>query len=134
MRQRILDELKLNRAEELIPAVYRGRLDRVSLAGLAPLVLSAAEAGDKVAQDIVDSRAAELAELAAAVARKLTLDKPLIPIALSGGLLLRSPYYRERFSAVLQAKGTQGDPTILVSDPAEGAIRIAFDRSRMKKP
>jgi N-acetylmuramic acid 6-phosphate etherase len=124
---RLLDHLQLKSFDGLIPMIYQGRLDRASLARLAPLVVEVAEAGDCVASAIVEGAASELAELAAAVAAKLCFSATPVPLALAGGVLLGSAYYRRLFLSALEKKSIQAAPLALVSNTAEGAIRIALE-------
>jgi N-acetylmuramic acid 6-phosphate etherase len=126
LTDRLLAAHGLTRPEELIGVVYRGG-DRAALAALAPLVLEAA-AECPVADDIVRTAAAELAAAAAAAARSLGLDSAF-PVALAGGLLLSSTDYRDRFLAALADRGLTAAPVTLVTEPAEGAVRLALDRS-----
>jgi len=77
--------LEPNRAS-LIRWLYQGEADRhPEIAGLAPLVLRAAEQGDAVAMDIVRRGARHLAALGQAVADRLALAEP--HYAFGGGLL-----------------------------------------------
>ena len=126
LTDRLLAAYGLTRPEELIGVVYRGG-DRAALAALAPVVLDAAEAGDPVAEDIVRDAAGELASAAAAAARQLNLGSAF-PVALAGGLLVASPGYRDRFLAALTERGLTVGPVALVTEPAEGAVRLALDR------
>jgi len=126
LTDRLLAACGLKRAEELIGVVYRGG-DRASLAALAPVVLDAAEAGDPVADDIVRDAASELAAAVAAAARQLQLGA-VFPVALAGGLLVESPAYRERFLSAITDRGLSGNPVTLVTEPAEGALRLALDK------
>jgi N-acetylmuramic acid 6-phosphate etherase len=125
LTERILDAMKLGQAQELIPAVYRGGWDRAALAGMAPLVLNAAASGDAVAGEIVRSSAEELARTAVAAVRRLALDHNPIPIALTGGVILSTTTYREQVLQSMRAHGLQTDPVTLVTEPAEGALRLA---------
>ncbi|QJW94058.1 N-acetylmuramic acid 6-phosphate etherase [Frigoriglobus tundricola] len=104
--------------------VYRGG-DRAALAALAPVVLAAAEAGDPVADQIVCDAASELAAATAAAARHLNFGAAF-PVAMAGGLLA-APDYRERFLSALAARGLAVGPGALVTEPAEGAVRLALD-------
>jgi N-acetylglucosamine kinase-like BadF-type ATPase len=106
---------------ELVPAVYGGAWDRAALAGLAPLVLEAAEVA-AVAAEVVAEGAGELARAAAAVARALGWQE--FPLALAGGLL-GEERYRLRVLAALAAEGLRPGPVTLVSEPAEGAVKRA---------
>lgn len=120
----LLDALGLNQPEELVGLVYRGG-DRAALATLAPVVLSVASTGDPVAVDIVETAAGELATATAAVVEALGLAS-VFPAALAGGLLVSSASYRERFLSILANRGLIASPVRLVTEPAEGAVRMAL--------
>jgi N-acetylglucosamine kinase-like BadF-type ATPase len=126
LTDRLLAAYGLSRPEELVGVVYRGG-DRAALAALGPGVLDAADAGDPVAEEIVREAAGELASAAAAAARQLSLG-PAFPVALAGGLLVASPSYRERFLSALKARGLTPGHVALVTEPAEGAVRLALDK------
>jgi N-acetylmuramic acid 6-phosphate etherase len=126
-----LDRFRLKNPSELIGVIYRGGLDRTALAALAPLVLEAAEAGDRVAAQIVSQGAAQLAALVAAAARKLRLGAlEALPLALAGGLLLLSATYRSSLLGALKEQGVFATPVTLVDEPAAGAVRLALERAR----
>jgi N-acetylmuramic acid 6-phosphate etherase len=125
LTDRVLAAYGLARPEELVGIVYRGG-DRAALAALAPVVLEAAEAGDPVADDIVRDAAGELAAATAAAARQLNLGAAF-PVALAGGLLVSSPGYRGRFLSALTDRGLTAEPVALVTEPAQGAVRLALD-------
>jgi N-acetylmuramic acid 6-phosphate etherase len=124
LTDRLLAAYGLKRPEELIGVVYRGG-DRAALAALGPVVLEAADDGDPVAEEIVREAASELASAAAAAARNLNLGGKF-PVALAGGLIAASPNYRERFLLALSARGLTLGPVKLVTEPAEGAVRLAL--------
>jgi N-acetylmuramic acid 6-phosphate etherase len=126
LTQRLLAHLGLARPEELIGVVYRGGLDRAGLAALAPLVLEAAADGDPLADGIVSYGAAQLAVAVAGAACQLNLQHAPLPLALGGGVLLGSPYYRERVLRSLTSQEIHAEPVTLVHEPAEGAIRLAM--------
>jgi N-acetylglucosamine kinase-like BadF-type ATPase len=124
LTERFLNRFGLGKPQDLIPAVYRGGWDRTALAGLAALVVETAE-GDAVAAKVVEEGARELALAGKAVARELGWGGT-VPVALAGGLLLGSEGYRQRVLDGLQAQGVQGDPVTLVTEPAQGAVRLAL--------
>jgi N-acetylglucosamine kinase-like BadF-type ATPase len=124
LTDRLLAAHGLSRPEELVGVVYRGG-DRAALAALAPIVLEAATSDDSVAGEIVRTAASELAAAAAAAARQLGLGSAF-PVALAGGLLVSAAGYRERFLAALADRGLTADPVALVTEPAEGAVRLAL--------
>jgi N-acetylmuramic acid 6-phosphate etherase len=126
LTDRLLAVYGLTQPQELVSVVYRGG-DRAALAALAPVVMQAAEDGDAVAEAIIREAAAELATAVAAAAGQLDLGSAF-PVALAGGLLVSSAGYRDRFLAALADRGLTADSVALVTEPAEGAVRLALDR------
>lgn len=133
LTDRFLQRMGLADVPALIPAVYRGPWDRAAISGLAPLVLETADAGDAVAREILDREARELAKTASAAVRQLELDTEGVPLALTGGIILRNDRYRSSFLDALRAEGVTPEPVGLVSDPGVGAIVLAR-RAATAKP
>lgn len=123
---RILKAMELSQPQELIPAVYRGGWDRAAIAGLAPIVFDVAAEGDEIAEVIINRQAGELAHTISTSARQLGFKS--FPLALAGGALLKSEYYRTKVLESLAQYGMTADPVSLVSNPALGAVRIARER------
>jgi N-acetylglucosamine kinase-like BadF-type ATPase len=121
----LLAALNLAQPQQMVSALHGGAWDRSALAALAPRVVEAADAGDEVASDILEQGAQDLALAAAAVACSLRLTGP-VPLALAGGVLLSSASYRQRFLHALSSRGVQAASVTLVSQPAEGAVRLAL--------
>ena len=71
-------------AEELTAALYREGADKRRLAALSPLVDEAAALGDEVALDILADTARELADMALAAVRRLSLREEAFSVYLSG--------------------------------------------------
>ncbi len=117
--------MNLPAAPDLIPAVYRGAWDRSAIAGLAPLVLELAEAGDAVAADIVRQQARELSLTAAGAVGANGLPKKGLPVALAGGVLTNSELYRQHFLDGLREAGIEPGAVQLVTEPAVGAVVLA---------
>ena len=97
-----------------------------TLASLAPVVMTVADAGDLRANAIVSMAVEELALHVRALARQLFTDeRASVPVALSGGLLGKGRPLRKRLehrlkTAVPGAHVSTGDV-----DPARGAVRGA---------
>ena len=127
LTRRLLDRMGLNDPAGLIAAVHGGVWDRTRLSGLAADVIRAASEGDAVAQEIVTRQAADLAGCVTAVARALGFPAEGVPLALAGGLLVNAPTYRDQFLRQLISAGVRPVHTLAVSDPAEGAVRLARD-------
>ncbi len=121
----ILAEMGLSEPIDMIHAVYSGPWDRARLATLAPLVLRAAAEGDAVAQSIVNQQASELARTVLAVGRKLDLVETALPLALTGGAILNSEWYREQFLQKLTDLGMRTASVHLVHEPAQSALCVA---------
>lgn len=127
---KFLQRMGLTAVPDLIPAVYRGPWDRAAIAGLAPLVLDAADAGDAVATAIVRREAADLAVTAATAVANIGLPVAGVPLALTGGVILRSDPYRAAFLESLRDRGVTPDPVGLVPDPGVGAVVLARRAAR----
>ncbi len=109
---------------DFIPAVYRGVWDKAAIAALAPVVLELAPTDD-TAREIFESEALELAKTAAGAVANGGLPRDGVPVALTGGLLLESEAFRERFLKELRTCGVNPGPVGLVDDPATGAVVLA---------
>ncbi len=123
--ERFIGWMNLKDAPDFIPAIYRGAWDRAAIAGLAPLVLIAAEDGDAAAARIVKEEATELARTAAGAVRANGLPTADLPVALAGGVLAHSEAYRRIFLAALIECGIRPGAVEIVTDPALGAVVLA---------
>lgn len=118
---------ELERIDQLIRKVYADpAASRIEIAGLAPLVVTAAEAGDQPAQAILTKAGTDLGGLAVTALRRLALPEaaPQI-VALTGSVATRVQYVR----AALQAHLAEHAPGAQLIDPrrgpGEGAILLA---------
>jgi N-acetylglucosamine kinase-like BadF-type ATPase len=94
------------------------------VAALAPLVVQASEAGDKVAHDILMSSAHTLATLAAAVRRNLFLEHLPALVAYVGGVFQCRPIL-ERFRLLVEMEEGNRVAAPLFG-PAAGALIEAY--------
>ncbi|MFT7677483.1 MAG: N-acetylglucosamine kinase-like BadF-type ATPase [Planctomycetota bacterium] len=126
--ERLLATLGLTGLRAVARAHLAGELDRARVAGLAPVVLEAAGAGDEVAREVLAAATAGLAQAARAVVERLEQGESL-GIACQGGLLHSSVYA----AALTAALGRQlpDNPVVRpAAGPLEGAAylaRMAFD-------
>jgi N-acetylmuramic acid 6-phosphate etherase len=132
LTERLLAVLGLTRPDELVASVYRDP-NRARLAALAPVILDTAAAGDRTADGIVRDAAGELAAAVAAAAHTLRLPATF-PVALAGGLLVSSAAYRGRFLAALAERGLRAEPAAVVTEPADGAVRMALEGGSDSRP
>jgi N-acetylglucosamine kinase-like BadF-type ATPase len=121
----LLDKLATRDPRDFIPAVYRGVWDRAAIAGLAPLVVATAQAGDDVAHKLMVHQVTELARTAVAAADANGLPRLGLPIAVAGGLIVGSEFYRDLFVEALRGFGLHAGSVQSVEDPAIGAIIMA---------
>ena len=90
-------------------------------------MLELAQAGDEPAREILNTGAAELAELVRATQKKLNLEGE--PIALLGGLLETDNVYRELVSETLTPLGQVCRPN---HDALWGAAQMAWELGQEK--
>jgi N-acetylmuramic acid 6-phosphate etherase len=120
----MLEALECRSPMDLRTIISREEFDARRLASLAPLVLSAAEAGDQVAGTIVEAAARELAGLVPSVAQRLDFESG-IELAVTGGVLVHSRLLRERMLEEIAAAGLNVARVGVVETSVRGAIRIA---------
>lgn len=120
-----LADLGARDPRDFIPAVYRGAWDRSAIAGHAPLVVATAEAGDEVAHKIVVRQVTELARTAVSAIDANSLPRLGLPVAVAGGLIVGSAFYRGLFVEALRGFGVHPGCVNPVADPAVGAVILA---------
>jgi glucosamine kinase len=123
----ILTAAEVNTVEQLIPWAIASTT--TTIAGLAPVVMATAAAGDPRATALVSLAAEELVVHVRALAMRLFGDeRAAIPVAFSGGLLQKGSLLRKKLeqrirSAVPGAQLKSGEII-----PARGAVRAAIQR------
>jgi N-acetylglucosamine kinase-like BadF-type ATPase len=121
----LLDRLHLKRAEELVTAIYPTASDRARIASLADVVTELADQDDAAAEQILDTAAAQLAAMVAAIARRLDFSPNPFPLAVAGGALLGSEKLRISLGESLGSLDLAPASVVEVKDPVLGAIRLA---------
>ena len=121
----LLSKLGTQDPRDFIPAVYRGSWDKATIASLAPTVMDLAGAGDNTALAIFEQESLELARTAVGAVILAGLPRQDVPLALTGGLILRNEWFRESFLANMRTHGVFPGPVGLVEDPAIGAIVLS---------
>lgn len=98
-----------------------------TLATLAPVVMSVADAGDLRANSIVSLAVEELSLHVRALARQLFTDeRASVPVALTGGLLRKGSSFRKRLEHRLKSAVPGAHIRVEEVDPARGAVRGAI--------
>lgn len=123
LTEKVLAAGGLEKVTELIPFVYK-EFAPGKVAPFARLVSEAAEEGDVVSQEILNSGAEELGLAIMAVLDQMGVGKP-VPCALGGGILANTDGYREQVLAYLKEKAANVGPVEIVTEPVYGALRIA---------
>jgi len=125
----ILEHWSLAAPQGLVSQMYFGPVPTQKIAALASVVEGAAFAGDPVAIKILRKAGHELALAVSAVARRLELPGP-IPCALAGSTIVKGRIARQMFIEAAASLGLQLDPVTPVSEPAQGALRLARESLR----
>ena len=113
---------------EVALAVHAGRIEESSLARLAPAVFAAATGGDAVARGIVDGLADELATMAHAAMRRLTIVRSPVPVVLAGGVFrAEDAAFHVRLREGILAVAPRATITRLDAPPVVGAILLGLD-------
>jgi len=111
---------------EIPLAFYEGRLGRPEIAALAPVVTAAAAGGDAVAVSLVDDAARGLAEIAAAVVRRLTWPDGTVAVATVGGVFSAGPTLLRPMARALAARAPGAVLVPPRLPPAAGALLLAL--------
>jgi N-acetylglucosamine kinase-like BadF-type ATPase len=126
----VAKRLGLSSSQRIISKIYQDRFDP-SL--LAPLVLKAAEKGDKVSKRILEEAALELVHhvrvlLAKLKRRKNPLGGKRINLVLLGGMLERSNYFSHALKKRIHSAFPRVDIRPPRGSPAYGGVLLALKR------
>lgn len=114
------DKFGIGSQEKLISEIYKNNFD---MASVAPIVLEAADGGDKAALKIINEETGELIEHISAMRRKL--NQPRMNLSFIGGIISSKNIY----SALLRKKIADDLPEINLQEPdyppAMGAVLMA---------
>ncbi|RPI25586.1 MAG: hypothetical protein EHM61_13970, partial [Acidobacteria bacterium] len=125
IRQKVMEQFYLTSVEELISLLYGEETTPRRIAGVYPLILEAAEEGDEVAGQLLESAAASLVQAALAVIRRLKMEDKVFPVALSGGVFRNSLKMCATFQRLLAKTIAGAHLTEPCHPPEVGALLIA---------
>jgi glucosamine kinase len=121
----VLTAAEVSEASELIR--WAASATPGTLATLAPVVMSVADAGDLRANSIVSMAVEELALHVRSLARQLFTDeRASVPVALTGGLLSRGSSLRKRLEHRLKTAVPGAQLHAEDIDAARGAVKMAL--------
>jgi glucosamine kinase len=95
------------------------------IAALFPLVQQEARAGDAVARSLCREAAADLAELALTMVRRLGRQRLPVRVICSGGVFQSSPLIRRAFAVRVHQSSPGARISLLRREPVEGALLLA---------
>jgi N-acetylglucosamine kinase-like BadF-type ATPase len=114
---------------EVRALVYSRKFDRLQVAALAPLVARAAGLGDRIAQSILDGAGLSLAELAAAVIRRLGLEEERTHVAPVGGVFRAGEMILQPFERALKVLSPRAFLAQPILPPVLGAALLALKQA-----
>ena len=120
----ILEHWSLAAPQELIGHIYQRRIPTQEIAALARLVDMAASDQDRVAQNILQEAGHELALAVSAVVQRLGMHGT-VPCAQAGSVIVKGQFIARTFLDAAVALGLRLDPVTPVTEPAQGALRLA---------
>ncbi|MFY9680606.1 MAG: BadF/BadG/BcrA/BcrD ATPase family protein [Candidatus Sulfotelmatobacter sp.] len=126
--RRLFSELKMAWSLDSLPQLARAANANPDFAALFPAVLTAAEAGDVVARQVIAEASRELAQLAGIVVRRLfsaAVSTSAVPMAMAGGVFRHAAMIRELFYNEVRAANPDVVLNPEVVDPVQGALRMA---------
>jgi N-acetylglucosamine kinase-like BadF-type ATPase len=123
LTRKICRALRLEDITQIVPKA----LTQQQIAALFPLVLEAAQQGDRVARALCDEAGHELAALALALLKRLRWQRRIVPVVCAGGVFLASERIRQSFARHLRRHAPAARVLVLRRPPVEGALALARD-------
>ncbi len=124
LTEMLAEKFDINDSAKLITEVYTNSFD---IASVAPLVIAAAEMGDKICAGIIESQSNELADHIGAMMTLLQED--VLKLSLIGGTITTDNHYAK----VFREKVTGRFSNLVIAEPelppALGAVVMARDHS-----
>jgi N-acetylglucosamine kinase-like BadF-type ATPase len=124
--EQILSALDLQDEQEIMHRLYHPQMPRAEIAGLAPLVLKAAQQGDNLAQKIVRSGQNELAQLVEVAAHRLMFQPDDLYVTVTGGLAQSGDYFKRGLYAAIYARLPDAHIKEPLLSPVLGAALLAI--------
>lgn len=127
---RVMEALGLSEIRQIVRRVYQQGMSKSEVGQLAPVVISAWEAGDAVAGQLVDEGVRELVWIVETAGRRLGMLERRVRVTAAGGLIENAASYRERVFGALRDALPHGSHVGLARlAPALGAVLLAYERA-----
>ena len=122
----VLRFLGITGMEDFSRRVYHEGLTRAQIASLAPVVVSCANAGDAVANEILHQGAAELAKMVAIAIRRMGGERS-VSVVIGGGLGEADTIYRQEILTSISSLAPKSEIKPLLFSPVAGAAILAME-------
>jgi N-acetylglucosamine kinase-like BadF-type ATPase len=129
-----LNHLRAKDERSMLTALNRLNATPAKVATLAEIVVDSADRRDRVALQILEAAAEQLAALTAAASAKLHLVPQSFALGLAGGLLLNSQLLQDLLLASLRNRDLEPCQMIKVDRPELGSLRLAEQAIRESRP
>ena len=126
LAEHILTALSLASLSELVPGIYGGVIDRVTVASLSRVVADTAQTGDAVAVAILRRAGETLADLVHGVVRSLFANNEPFPIVQIGSLWNAGPSLTDVFAQRVREAAPQSVVAEPRHEPVYGAVLRAI--------
>lgn len=128
LRRDVADHFGRRRATDVAIALHQHLIHKDRLRELAPIVVTAAVAGDGAAIDILDRQADEVALFACAAIRRLRIARLDVPVVLGGSILAALPApFVDRIQAGVHRVAPTARCAVCYDRPVVGAALAALD-------
>lgn len=115
---------------DLLLALYAPSMTNSRIAGFSRHVLEEAKAGDRVARKLIKEAGKELGQMAAALIRRLQMQREGFPLATVGGIFSAGPLVMNPMKALVEAVAPGVRFTEPLMPPAVAAAHMALARLR----
>jgi N-acetylglucosamine kinase-like BadF-type ATPase len=133
LSEQAADYFRASNVENLIGAIYAPQMDNSRIAGFARLVVETAQDGDKVAVEILRDAGHELGTAAAAVLRKLGLEKRKVPIGCVGSVFKAGELLTKPMTQIIKKVAPNAYLTDPQMPPAHAAALMAMNGNGVRK-
>lgn len=128
----VLDALQFTNEEELLAALYHDRVSRDQKLALTPLLFVAAQAGDKVARELVKRLGTEVGITAGAFLRRLDLSETDAEVVLAGSVFKgRGPLLIDTVRKVVHKSAPRAQIVRPKLEPIGGALLLALEAANL---
>lgn len=122
-----IDYFRTSTPENLLIAIYSPQMDNAKIAGFARYVAETANAGDKIAIEILKDAGTELGITAAAVIKKLNLQRKKIPIGCVGSIFKSGRLLTDSLIQTVHQTAPKAFLSPPLLQPAQAAAQMAFE-------